>query len=226
VPVPEVVPSRLTRGDIPPPHWRSVSSGHTYMWREGRMHALAAIALAPGQSYVGRWSIGLRINGRPATLLGGLWHTGAPSPVWFWPIVVMLACALAAWRVRSPALDRRLGRLLMLALFALIAIGMAGRYLHGRPEISTGNLVLLGAILVALAAATGRVLSGRSGLLLLLATSIVSLWAGLTLVTVLTHGYVLLALPALVARTVTAALLGGSLSLALIGVRALDRVQA
>jgi hypothetical protein len=76
-----------------------------------------------------------------------------------------------------------------------------------------------------LAAAAGRALSGKSGLPLLAATAIVALWAGLTLITTLTHGYVLLAIPALVARTVTAALLGGSLSLALIGVRALDRVR-
>jgi hypothetical protein len=57
-----------------------------------------------------------------------------------------------------------------------------------------------------------------------LATAVVALWAGLSLITALTHGYVLLAVPAFVARSVTAALIGGSLSLALIGVRALDRV--
>jgi len=86
--------------------------------------------------------------------------------------------------------------------------------------------VLLLAIVAALAVAAGRLLSGRSGLPLLLATAIVALWAGLTLITVLTHGYVLLAVPAFVARSLTATLIGGSLSLALIGVRALDRVAA
>jgi hypothetical protein len=221
-PVPAVPPSGLTR--TTPPRWVSVSSGHTYMWREGRMHALAAIALPPGTTKVGTWSIAMRVAGHPATLTGALWYTGPPSIVWFWPIIVFLSCALAAWRVRSPELDRRLGKAVTLALLVLIAVGMAGRYLHGRPGISPGNVVLLLVIIVALAAAAGRVLSGRSGLPLLLATAVVGLWAGLTLITVLTHGYVLLAVPAFVARSVTAALLGGSLSLALIGVRTLDRV--
>jgi hypothetical protein len=223
VPVPAIPPKGLTRNTTP--RWRVVSSGHSYMWREGRLHALATIALAPGASYVGPWTIAVTVNGHPGSVSGGIWHTGPPSPIWFWPILVMLACAVAAWRVRSPALDRRLGRILLLVLLALIAIGMAGRYLHGRPGIQTGNVILLAVILVALAAAAGRALSGKSGLPLLAATAIVALWAGLTLITTLTHGYVLLATPALVARTVTAALLGGSLSLALIGVRALDRVR-
>lgn len=222
VPVPAVPPNKLTRST--PPHWVSVSNGHTYMWREGRMHALAAIALAPGISRVGTWTIAMTIAGHPATLVGALWYRGPPSIIWFWPILVFLCCALAAWRVRSPELDKRLGKVLTLALLVLIAIAMAGRYLHGRPGISPGNVVLLLVIIAALALAAGRVLSGRSGLPLLLATAVVALWAGLTLITVLTHGYVLLAVPAFVARSVTAALLGGSLSLALIGVRALDRV--
>jgi len=222
VPVPAVPPAALTRAT--PPRWVSVASGHTYMWREGRMHALAALALPPGTSYVGKWTIEMTVDGRAATLVGGLWHTGPPSIVWFWPIIVFLSCALAAWRVRSPELDRRLGKAVTLALLALIAIGMAGRYLHGRPGIAPGNVLLLLVILAALATAAGRVLGGRSGVPLLLATAVVALWAGLTLITVLTHGYVLLAVPAFIARSVTAALVGGSLSLALIGVRALDRV--
>lgn len=224
VPVPALPPSGLTIST--PPRWVSVSSGHTYMWREGRMHALAAIALAPGTTKVGTWSITMVVGGRPAKLVGGLWYTGPPSIVWFWPIIVFLSCALAAWRMRSPELDRRLGKAVTLTLLVLIGIGMAGRYLHGRPGIAPANMLLILVIFAALAAAAGRVLSGRSGLGLLLATAIVALWAGLTLITVLTHGYVLLAVPAFVARSVTAALLGGSLSLVLIGVRALDRVAA
>jgi hypothetical protein len=222
VPVPAVPPPTLTRRT--PPHWVSVASGHTYMWREGRMHALAAVALAPGTNFVGRWSIAMTVDGQARILVGGLWHTGPPSIVWFWPIIVFLSCALAAWRVRSPELDRRLGRSVTVALLALIAIAMAGRYLHGRPDIAPGNVLLLLVIFAALAAAAARALSGRSGLPLLLGTAIVALWAGLTLITVLTHGYVLLAVPAFVARSVTASLIGGSISLALIGVRALDRV--
>ena len=106
VPVPAVPPIGLTR--TTPPHWVTVSRGHSYSWREGRMHALATIALTPGQTYVGQWRIPIVVNGRRATIDGGLWHRGAPSIVWFWPVVVLLVCALAAWRLRSPELDRRL----------------------------------------------------------------------------------------------------------------------
>ena len=221
VPVPEVPPKGLTRST--PPNWVSVSSGHSYMWREGRMHALAIIALTPGTNYVGKWTIALTINGRPATLVGGLWHTGSPSIVWFWPIAVLLACAFAAWRIRSAELDRRLGRALTLAMLAIMAIGFTGRYLHGRPDIPSGSVLLLVLILIALGAAARGVLRGHVGLPMMLGTAIVALWSGLTMITVLTHGYVQLAIPALLARCVAAALLGGSLSLALIGMRALDR---
>jgi hypothetical protein len=221
VPVPETPPGGLTRTTRP--HWVSVSSGHSYMWREGRMHALAAVALTPGESYVGRWSITLDINGRRAQLVGGLWHTGAPSIVWFWPILVLLACTLAAWRVRSADLDRRLGQILTLTLLGLIAVATAARYLHGRPGIALGSVGFLIVILAAIAAAALGVLRRRAGLPLMLGTAIVALWTGLKMITVLTHGYVLLAIPAPLARCVVAALLGGSLGLALIGMRALDR---
>jgi hypothetical protein len=224
VPVAAVPPRGLTRTTRP--HWISVSSGHSYMWREGRMHALAAVALTPGKSYVGRWSIAVTINGHPAQLVGGLWHTGAPSIVWFWPIVVLLACALAAWRVRSADLDRRLGAALTLTLLALIAIATAARYLHGRPGVGLGSVALLIVILAAVGAAALGVVRRRAGLPLMLGTAIVALWTGLKMITVLTHGYVLLAIPALPARSVVAALLGGSLGLALIGMRAVDRDAA
>ncbi len=59
---------------------------------------------------------------------------------------------------------------------------------------------------------------------MLLVTAVIALWAGLTLLPVLTHGYALVALPLFVVRVIAAALLGGALSLALFGVRMLDRV--
>jgi len=98
VPVPAATPKGLNRETAP--HWVQVSSGHAYAWREGRLHALATVALAPGQSYVGRWKIPVVVNGRPATITGGIWHRGPPSFVWFWPVIVLVACTLAAWRVR------------------------------------------------------------------------------------------------------------------------------
>ncbi len=224
VPVPALAPARLTHPPFPPPHWVMVSGGHAYQWRDGRLHALAKIALAPGQSYVGSWRIPMTINGRPGAIRGKIWHHGAPSVAWFWPVLVLLACALAAWRVRSAKLDRRLSRALALVLLALVALGMGGKYLHGSPGVSAGGVVLLLITLAIVGAVTGRLLSDRWGGPLLLVTAVIALWAGLTLLPVLTHGYALVALPLFVVRVIAAALLGGALSLALFGVRMLDRV--
>jgi hypothetical protein len=222
IPVPAVAPKGLTR--TTPPHWVKVSSGHEYQWREGRLHALATIALSPGESYVGQWKIPLTFNARAAAITGGIWHRGSPSLLWFWPILVLIACALAAWRVRNAELDSRLSRALALLLLACVAVGMGGKYLHGSPGVSAGSLVLLVITLALLGAITGRLLSGQSGGPLLIFTAVVALWAGLTLLPVLTHGYALVALPLFLVRVIAATLLGGAVSLALFGVRALDRV--
>jgi hypothetical protein len=61
-PVAETPPADLRPST--PPHWQSVSSGHDYEWHDGRLQALAAVALAPGTTYLGRWSIPLQIDGR------------------------------------------------------------------------------------------------------------------------------------------------------------------
>lgn len=224
VPVPAVPPGGLTR--TTPPHWVKVSGGHSYQWREGRLHALATISLRPGQSYVGSWSIPLRYNGRAGAVAGSIWHRGPPSIVWFWPVLVLIACALAAWRVRSSELDQRLSCGIALLLLAFVAIGMGGKYLHGSPGVSLGSFVLFVITLAVLGAVTGRLLSGRSGGTLLIFTSVIALWAGLTLLPVLTHGYALVALPLFLVRVIAATLLGGAISLALFGVRALDSVAA
>src|SRR5207302_326099 len=103
---PQTPPTSLgpgTRG-----RWSRVSSGHAYGWHDGRLHALASVALAPGARYVGRWTIPLQVDGAPAVIAGGLWHAGDPSLVWFWPILVALACVLATVRLRRPELDLRL----------------------------------------------------------------------------------------------------------------------
>lgn len=224
VPVPAVPPKGLAR--TTPPHWIVVSSGHSYAWREGRLHALATIALAPGQHYVGSWRIPVLVNGRPGTIVGAMWHRGAPSIVWFWPLLVLVGCALAAWRLRSPEFDRRLSARLGLALLALVAVGMGGKYLHGSPTVTLGNLVLLLVTIAVLGAVAGRLLGGRFGAPLLLVTAVIALWAGLTLLPVLTHGYALVALPILLVRVIAVSLLGGALSLVPFAVRMLDRIPA
>ncbi len=224
VPVPETPPSSLSAAT--PRHWVLVSSGHTYMWRDGRLHALASIALIPGRSYVGPWNIPLIVGGRPTTIGGAIDHRDGPSIVWFWPILVLLACVLAAWRIREPRLDRTLSRGLTALLLPTIGLGGAARYLHGRPAVSAGELLALALILIAVAAAAGRLASGRSGYPLLFLVALGSLWLGLTLSPSLVHGYVLLALPAAVDRLAAVLLLGGGAGLILLAARALDLGRA
>jgi hypothetical protein len=220
VPIPETPPGSLTAHT--PPHWVQVSSGHAYKWRDGRLHAFAAVALAPGRTYVGPWRIPVLVNGRPASISGTIFHRDSPSLVWFWPIAVMLACALAAWRVRDERLDRRLSRSLAWVLLGAIALAGVALYLHGRPSVTAGQLLALAVILAGVAVAAWRLARNRSGYPLLFVIAFASLWAGLTMSPALLHGYVLLALPAFVDRVVAVLLLGGGASLVLLALRALD----
>ncbi|HEV3054406.1 MAG TPA: hypothetical protein VGX45_07110, partial [Solirubrobacteraceae bacterium] len=82
-----------------PPSWHSASGGHAYEWHDGRLQALASVALAPGTNYVGKWSIPMLVGGQRTVITGTLWHRNDPSFVWFWPMIVLLACVIAAWRV-------------------------------------------------------------------------------------------------------------------------------
>jgi hypothetical protein len=224
VPVPELPPKNLTGHT--PPHWFKVSSGHAYMWRDGRLHADTQEALAPGTRYIGRWQIALRVNGSPGQVSGGISYYPAPSPVWFWPIAVMILCVFAAWRLRSPRLDNAIRNTLVGLLLAALAVGAVARELHGRPHVSTIQVVLLVLELAAIAVATGRLVTGRSGHVMSFITAFLSLWVGLTFLPVLTHHYVMLALPGLPDRIATVVLLGGSLSLVLVSARLLGTSMA
>jgi hypothetical protein len=214
-----------TPAETPPPNlspamrpdWSTVSGGHDYSWHDGRLHALAAIALRPGASYVGRWSVPVRLDGRLAAISGSLWHSGAPSIVWFWPILVLLACVLAARRVRSPSLDAKVGRLLGAAALVSIAVAALSRGLYGRPTVSVPQLIVPAITLSFVAWGLHRVLFHRNGYFFLFAVAFVSIWEGGLLITTLWNGFVLTAVPAFVARATSVVCLasgGGLLMLA------------
>jgi hypothetical protein len=215
--VPEIPPPHLSRGT--PPKWQRVSEGHEYEWHDGRIGSLAATVILPRTSYVGRWSIAGLLNGHLSAVAGGLWHAPNPSLVWFWLIVVLIACLLAAWRLPRPELHARLSRLLSVAVLIALAVGGVGRELHGRPNVSIEQLVLTVSLLAFAAWGVGRALRDRVGFVLDLVIGFVVLWMGFELLSTLVHGFVLTAVPALVARTAAVLCIGGGLGLILLAVR-------
>ncbi|MBV9194289.1 MAG: hypothetical protein JO168_09095 [Solirubrobacterales bacterium] len=216
----ELPPGGLTAGT--PPVWQPVSGGDAYSWHDGRLHALASVALAPGASYAGRWTIPLRLGGRASAITGGLWHAGAPSIVWFWPIVVLLACVLAGRRLRRPGLDARLARVLALAALAAIATAGVARELHGRPTVSVVQLGTLAVVTAFVAWGLRRVLFERPGYFSYFAIAFVAIWQGGELVPTLLEGYVLAAVPAFVARAAAVIALAGGAGLLLLIFRVAD----
>jgi len=208
------------------PQWDRVSSGHNYGWHDGRLHALAATALSPGAEYVGRWTIPVRIDGRLTAISGGLWHANDPPIVWFWPIVVLLGCVLAARRLRRPELDTWVGRVLSVAALVAIAVGGAGQQLHGRPTVSIGQYIGLGVILALAAFGIFRVLVRRPGYFAFLVIAVVAVWEGIQLIPTLLNGFVLAAVPAFAARTAAVVCLGSAAGLLSLVTRMADRDEA
>lgn len=219
-PFAETPPANL--GPRTRPKWEQVSGGHDYGWHDGRLHALATVALSPGASYVGRWRVPVLVEGRLSAISGGLWHKQAPSIVWFWPIVVLLLCVLAAWRVRNVRLDRWMARTLGVAALAAVTFAAVGRQLHGRPVVSVGQLVELAIVLAFVAWALFRIVSGRAGYFTYFVIAFVALWEGGELIPTLLNGFVFTAVPAFVARAAAVLALGSGVGLLLLGFRLVD----
>jgi hypothetical protein len=219
-PVAATPPADLNRNT--PPNWQPAASGRDYEWHDGRLQALASVAIAPGETYLGKWSIPLLVNGRPMTISGGLYHAPNPSIVWFWPIVVLLLCVLAGWRVRRAALDARMARTLAVTALVSVAVAAIGQGLHGRPSV-TGFQV--GELVVVLAFAVWgvrKVVFGRPGYFAFFLIAFVALWEGVELFPTLRHGFVLIALPAFLARSSAVLCLGCGAAMLLLVFRLAD----
>ena len=210
-PVALTPPANLTART--PPSWHAVGAGNTYSWHDGRLHGLAVVALAPGSSYAGAWRIPILLDGRRATITGGLWHAGNPPIVWFWPIAVLLACVLAAWRIHAPAIDRPLARGLGLAALAGLSVAVLTRQLHGRPTVGVFQLIEIVLVLAFALWALHRLLFVRHGYFLYFVIAIVALWQGAELIPTLLQGFVLAVGPPFVVRTAAVLSLGTGLSL-------------
>jgi hypothetical protein len=225
-PYPWAVPAGLTRRT--PARWLSLGGGHTYEWHDGRLQALASVALAPGTAYVGRWSIPILLDGRPTVIAGGLWHAPKPSIVWFWPLIVLVACALAAWRVHSATLDARVARILGTAGLIGLVVACVARELHGRPGVSPFQYVELACVSLFALWELWRLLLDRAGFFSYALIAFVALWQGLDLVPTLVNGFVLVELPAAVVRAAAVTCLGCAVGLALVVFRLddLDEIRS
>ena len=219
-PFAQTPPANLTAST--PPSWHRVSGGHAYEWHDGRLHALASVALTPGVSFVGRWKVPLRVDGRLAAIDGGLWHADNPSIVWFWPILVVAACVLAAWRLRRRRLDELIARTLAIVGLAAVAVAGLGVQLHGRPGVSVFHMVELAFILAFVAWGLWRALLHGPRYFAAFLIAVGAVWAGGVLVPTLLHGFVLIALPAFVARTATVVCLASGVGLLLLVFRLFD----
>jgi hypothetical protein len=210
-------PSRL--GKMTPPHWIAVGDGYTYEWHDSRLQALALEAIAPGSSDLGAWRIPLVLDGHQLAVSGTLRFRPAPSIAWFWPVVVLLLCVLAAWRLHDLQIDAAVAR--FVALFTLVGITLAaiGRDLHGRPGLSGFGVAELTFIAVLAAWTAWRTVRGRARAFAYCLIVVAALWEGITLIPTLLHGYVLLALPPFLGRLATVMCLGGAAALTLPTIR-------
>jgi hypothetical protein len=189
------------------PHWAQVSTAHVYSWHDGRLHALASVALAPGQRFVGRWKIPLLVDGQPAAIAGGLFHADDPSIVWFWPIAVVLLCLWAVSRLGRREWDRLVARGLGLGALFGITVLAVGHELYGEPFVTTGQEIVLALVLAFVAVALIVLLFRGPSTFLLILIFLAALWAGIEFVSVLVHGYVLTVLPAFLSRVAVVACL-------------------
>ncbi len=163
------------------------------------------------------------VGGHGSSIFGGLFYAPDPLLVWFWPIIVLLVCTLAAWRVQRPELDRRVVRLLGLAALVAVAIAGVARDLHGRPTVSVLQLITFAVIAVFVAWGLRRVLLQRLGYFSVFMISAVAIWEGTQLIPTLLHGFVLAAVPAFVARAAAVLCLGCGAALLLFVFRLADQ---
>lgn len=194
-----------------PPQWRRLTTAHTYRWHEHRLHGLEPLAAGrASETDLGRWSVPLVIDGRRYALMGTLRYR-PPGATWAWIAgacgIAVLTCALVA--VARPAWQRVT---VAIAVAAVLLTGTAriARDLYGRPDVTaSGYLAMVFTIAVG-SALLWALLRGRSDVPLFTAclVGIGSLFQGIALSPMLTHGYALTALPTQAARATVTATLG------------------
>lgn len=213
-PRPQVPP----RGAVPgaTPLWKRVSSAHTYMWHEDRLHSLAVTARSGAARYVGTWSVPITVGERAARITGGLSYSPDPPLVWFWPIIVVAACCGLLLRLRSSRVDVTMGTALTCITLVAIIVARAGRGFYGRPGVSTGALIEFGVYAaLALAGLCLMAFPARRDIGTVIA-AVVGFAVGIGMIPVLTRGFVLTAVPVWVERVAVSATLAGCVSCLLV----------
>lgn len=126
------------------------------------------------------------VDGHRSTVSGGLSRADAPSPFWFWPIVVLLACVPAALRVRRPGLNGRVAAMLGAGVVVASVVAAIGRGMHGRSGLDTLALIELAGVWDS---RSGRCAgcSPDASYFSYLVIAIVGLWEGLDLLPTLLH---------------------------------------
>lgn len=211
---PEAVPPDVTPNARP--SWKAVSSGHSWTWHDGRLHAPALAAHPAGNAYLGRWVVPLVIDGRGTAIRGGLWQSAPASLLWFWPLLLVAACIPALLKLHEARLEARVGAALAGVALVSSVVARLGRELWGRPTVSAWQLVLVGmTCLVALVLGflysrpDWRVLAG-------MVIGIVAAYQGLALVATLRDGWVLAAVPSWLERSAAAISLASGVALVLV----------
>jgi hypothetical protein len=213
---PQVVPHGLTSRT--PPRWQTLTARHWWTWHEDRMHALVLAAHPSGNTYLGRWTVPLVIDGRRTAIRGGLWQSAPASLLWFWPLLLAVVCFPALLKLREARLEAPVGA--GLAFLALVASTVArlGRELYGRPSVSSWQLVLV-AVTCLVAVALAVVFNRREWRMIGgLAIGIAAAYQGLALVSTLRDGWVLAAIPSWLERTSTAVSLASGVALVVVSI--------
>jgi hypothetical protein len=185
------------------PDWKRVTRAHAYSWHENRLHALERLVHGGDARVVGRWSVPLQLEGNVSAITGTLSYVPGPRRwVWLLALIATVGVALAV------AARRRGTAEVVLAIVALAAalVARLGRELYGRPGVPTQSLVIVALSCLLAVALLGALFAGRGERRQLAALVIggLALYQGLTLVSVLTRGVVLAALPAIVERAAVA----------------------
>jgi hypothetical protein len=214
---PQLVP-RDVRSSTPP-RWKLLTSRHRWTWHEGRLHSPALAAHPSGNVYLGRWVVPIVVDGRGTAIRGGLWQSAPASLLWFWPLLLVVACIPALLQLREARLEAAAGGVLAGVALVAATVARLGRELYGRPTVSSWQLVLVAATCVL---AVGlAVLYSRTDWRALggIVIGIAAAYEGAALLATLRDGWVLAAFPAWVERSATGISLASGAALILVSVR-------